>query len=119
MSDWKKGDDAVAELEKELDGIRSSETDFEIRLDRIYDSYFRAVQPFNLLGDDRVLGMMAISVGSFVEKVLGEEIERPDITVERLELVRELVRGVEWIPEGFRSSMALEIAFQISQRRHW
>lgn len=113
MDDKKKGDDAIADFERELIEIISSKLSYKEKIEQADKAYRKAVEPWTKKGDERVLDSMRIAAGSAIDDIVEAEIGR-GLDEEKLKALREDVIKISWLAEGFKSSIRLKIAFRIA-----
>jgi len=122
MSDREAGNKAVEALEKEFDGIVKQKSAFKDKINLMSDAFQKAIGPWNLAGDDRVLSAMRIAAGSAVEEIVQVDVQAvssegklaPKDRIERLKSIRVEVETIPWLADGFKSSLKAEIAFAIT-----
>lgn len=119
-----RGDRAVTAFERRLSRIRRSKGSFAGRLAAVRKALEAATPEWNRLGDDRVLSKMRNAAGEAAGNLAKAEIERirrgaGDQSEERrsLEALRAEVDRQDWLPEGFRSGIRLDVSFAVAQSR--
>jgi hypothetical protein len=95
-----------------------SRSKFDENIKQLTEELQKKAIPFNLAGDDRMLGEITIEFSQKVEKLVGEEIkavqeskDSPDEKKLKLVKLREAIRNISWLPKGFQSSLSMQIIF--------
>ena len=120
-----EGDLAVKTFADYLKIVAASSENFETKIKIISETLVKAMEPWNLKGDDRVLSMMNGSAGECAEKLAHMEMTR--ITgnkkvkaagrIAALDALDKSVSSIQWLAKGFKSSIKCDIAFAKSDVR--
>lgn len=116
------GDAAVRALEQKLQSVMAERMPFSVASAKISEIYLGSTGAWNLKGDDRVLSLMRTAASSAIEEAAQREIDGILADTERdargrLQALKEELGRIEWLPEGFRSSLGMEISFAIASAR--
>lgn len=121
QAQWARGDLAVAALAKKLSRIKRARGDFSKMLAAVRSVLDAASPPWNRVGDDRVLSKMRNEAGAAAQALAKMEIERlvarPGRIEDKgrlLEALRDQINAQEWLAEGFKASIRLDIAFALA-----
>jgi hypothetical protein len=119
MDKWVKGDEAVSKLETRFRAITKSNMSFNEKFVLIDDAFHKAIEPWNLKGDDRVLSKMRIAALSAVEDSIEDELARMNAGTklsamkkqDTLDIIRKRVQAAAWLPDAVKSSIACSLSF--------
>jgi hypothetical protein len=111
MKDRQLGDEAVKKLAAEFKEIINLKSTVKDRIDKMTSALQAAVLPWNIKGDDRVLGEMTIEAGAALEQMVDNELSNVKI----LKTLKSDVDNIPWLADGFKSSIKVKIAIAVSK----
>jgi len=116
-----EGDKAAERFEKALIKISDSKAKLGVKIDKMTELLKSSTKTWEAKGDERVLGLMGISIGAEVEDIVVQEIDAIQLGEENsaqkkallVALLNEIM-SIHWLAEGFKSSIKVKVAFAIA-----
>ena len=118
---FEEGDRAAEAFEREVIKISDSKAKFPEKIEKMTMALWKAVKPWDLKADDRVISLMGISAGAEIEDMVVQEIDSIQSGAGDFEKKKALLIALQdemivipWLAEGFKSSIKVKIAFAIA-----
>lgn len=118
---FEEGDKAAEKFENDIIKISDSKAKLPEKIERMTLALRKAVKPWDLKADDRVISPMGISAGAELEDIVVQEIDSIQNGAGDFEKKKALLVALQdemivipWLAEGFKSSIKVKIAFAIA-----
>ena len=107
-----RDDTELKKIESEFEDIYKSNLDFNSKIQKLNEKFFQYAKKFNLLADDRSLSIIRTNYSVFFEKIIENEFNNKT----DLDKLKKITEENEILPNGFKSSIIVKIAFAKSKK---